>query len=97
MCPTAWRRQSAPRRRPARGPPAQPDFPALEREVLEYWEAGDTFRESIRRRPADDEFVFYDKYDSTAYWCVETQRGFGPDGLPVRPDCCTGERDCCKH
>jgi isoleucyl-tRNA synthetase len=40
--------------------PAQPDFPALEREVLDYWEAGDTFRESIRQRPADDEFVFYD-------------------------------------
>jgi isoleucyl-tRNA synthetase len=40
--------------------PAQPDFPALEREVLDYWEAGDTFRESIRQRPAGDEFVFYD-------------------------------------
>jgi isoleucyl-tRNA synthetase len=40
--------------------PAQPDFPVLEREVLDYWEAGDTFRESIRRRPASDEFVFYD-------------------------------------
>ena len=34
--------------------PAQPDFPALEREVLDYWEAGDTFRESIRQRPAGD-------------------------------------------
>jgi len=44
-----------------------------------------------------DEFTFYDKYDSTAYWCAETQRGFGPDGGPVRPDCCSGERDCCKH
>ena len=40
--------------------PAQPDFPALEREVLDYWDASDTFRESIRQRPADDEFVFYD-------------------------------------
>jgi isoleucyl-tRNA synthetase len=40
--------------------PAQPDFPALEREVLDHWEAGDTFRASIRQRPADDEFVFYD-------------------------------------
>ena len=47
--------------------------------------------------PDPDEFRFYDKYDSTAYWCVETSRGFGPDGQPVRPDCCTGERDCCKH
>ena len=40
--------------------PAQPDFPALERDVLGYWDASDTFRESIRQRPADDEFVFYD-------------------------------------
>jgi isoleucyl-tRNA synthetase len=40
--------------------PAQPDFPALERDVLEYWDASDTFRESVRQRPADDEFVFYD-------------------------------------
>src|SRR6516165_3596999 len=24
--------------------PAQPDFPALEREVLDYWDASDTFR-----------------------------------------------------
>ena len=38
--------------------------------------------------PDPDEFSFYDKYDSTAYWCAETQRGFGPDGAPVRPDCC---------
>ena len=40
--------------------PAQPSFPALEREVLEYWEGADTFRTSIRQRPADREFVFYD-------------------------------------
>ena len=43
--------------------------------------------------PDPDEFTFYDKYDGTAYWCVETQRGFGPDGNPVRPDCCSGERE----
>jgi isoleucyl-tRNA synthetase len=40
--------------------PAQPDFPALERDVLAYWQAQDTFRASVRQRPADDEFVFYD-------------------------------------
>jgi len=44
-----------------------------------------------------DEFKFYDPYDAAAYWCVETASGFGPDGKPVRPDCCSGERDCCKH
>jgi isoleucyl-tRNA synthetase len=40
--------------------PAQPSFPALEQGVLEYWRAHDTFRASIRQRPADSEFVFYD-------------------------------------
>ena len=33
--------------------PAQPNFPALEREVLDYWQAQDTFRASVRQRPAD--------------------------------------------
>jgi isoleucyl-tRNA synthetase len=40
--------------------PAQPHFPSLERDVLERWEASDTFQESVRQRPADREFVFYD-------------------------------------
>ncbi len=40
--------------------PAQPNFPALERDVLEHWRAHDTFRASVRQRPQDREFVFYD-------------------------------------
>jgi isoleucyl-tRNA synthetase len=40
--------------------PAQPNFPALERDVLGYWQASDTFRASVEQRPADREFVFYD-------------------------------------
>jgi hypothetical protein len=47
--------------------------------------------------PYPEESQFYDAYDSTAYWCVETQQAFGPDGQPARPDCCGGDRDCCKH
>ena len=47
--------------------------------------------------PYPEELSFYDPYDATAYWCVETQRGFGPDGKPVRPDVCGGDRVCCKH
>jgi isoleucyl-tRNA synthetase len=42
------------------GVPAQPDFPALERDVLAYWRAQDTFRASVQQRPEDREFVFYD-------------------------------------
>ena len=37
-----------------------PDFPALEREVLDYWAADDTFRASIARRDGAEEYVFYD-------------------------------------
>ena len=37
-----------------------PDFPALELEVLEYWDRDDTFRASIARRDGAPEYVFYD-------------------------------------
>jgi isoleucyl-tRNA synthetase len=44
--------------------PASPSFPALEREVLAYWAADDTFQASIDQREAGiggaNEFVFYD-------------------------------------
>ncbi|MFC5949922.1 isoleucine--tRNA ligase [Pseudonocardia lutea] len=44
--------------------PAHPAFPQLEREVLKYWEADDTFAASVEARPAGEngsnEFVFYD-------------------------------------
>jgi isoleucyl-tRNA synthetase len=42
------------------GVPAQPNFPALEEDVLGYWQANDTFRASIENRSAAQEFVFYD-------------------------------------
>lgn len=44
-----------------------------------------------------DELTFYDAYEGTAYWCVTTQSGFGPDGQPVRPDVCRSGRGCCRH
>ncbi|HVR80140.1 MAG TPA: isoleucine--tRNA ligase [Acidimicrobiia bacterium] len=36
------------------------DIPAMEREVLRLWRDTNAFAESIRRRPADNEYVFYD-------------------------------------
>ena len=36
------------------------DFPSLETEVLELWDQIDAFAESVRMRPADNEYVFYD-------------------------------------
>ena len=43
-----------------------------------------------------DERTFYDSYESSAYWCVDTQSGFGPDGQLVRADVCCGDRGCCR-
>ncbi|MSW20089.1 MAG: class I tRNA ligase family protein, partial [Actinobacteria bacterium] len=38
----------------------QPNLPALESEVLAFWEGDRTFVNSVEQRPLDDEFVFYD-------------------------------------
>lgn len=37
-----------------------PKFPALEAEVLEFWDSDDTFRSSIQQRDGAPEYVFYD-------------------------------------
>jgi hypothetical protein len=42
-----------------------------------------------------DEQTFYDTFDQTAYWCVWTQTGFGPDREPCRADTCQAGRSCC--
>ncbi len=39
---------------------ATADFPAMEREILEFWEQNDAFHESNRRREGGSTFVFYD-------------------------------------
>ncbi|MEV4352211.1 isoleucine--tRNA ligase [Actinoplanes sp. NPDC049596] len=48
----------------ATGVPASPDLPAVERAVLEHWEADKTFEASVDQRPAGEnganEYVFYD-------------------------------------
>ena len=40
--------------------PGAPEFPALEREVLDYWASDDTFRASVQMREGAPEYVFYD-------------------------------------
>ena len=37
-----------------------PNFPALESDVLQYWDSDDTFRASVARRDGAPEYVFYD-------------------------------------
>ena len=43
--------------KPASGPP---NFPALEADVLDFWDSDDTFRASVARRDDAPEYVFYD-------------------------------------
>jgi isoleucyl-tRNA synthetase len=49
-----------PRHRPDAPLDASPSFPALEREVLQGWKDGDTFRKSVAAREGCEEWVFYD-------------------------------------
>ena len=37
-----------------------PDFPAIERRVLDRWKTEGTFEESVQARPDDSDWVFYD-------------------------------------
>ena len=47
--------------RQAQGPISpSPRFPEIERDVLAFWEADDTFRASIAQREGAEEWVFYD-------------------------------------
>src|SRR5690606_22507226 len=39
---------------------ATPQFPAIERRILERWEQEKTFERSVESRPAEAEYVFYD-------------------------------------
>src|SRR3954465_3848469 len=48
---------AGPRHRPV---DSQPDFPALEQEVLARWRERDVFGESIRRREGAKQWVFYE-------------------------------------
>jgi hypothetical protein len=34
---------------------------------------------------------------ASAYWCLKTQKSFGPDGEVVSAENCRGHRGCCEH
>lgn len=38
----------------------QPDFPEIEKKVLQYWDTEDTFKKSLENRKGNEEFIFYD-------------------------------------
>ena len=40
---------------------------------------------------------FADQIEATSFWCVCTQKAFGPDGQPVGPEACGKGRACCEH
>jgi hypothetical protein len=46
---------------------------------------------------ADLDPIYRDPIEATAYWCVCTQKAFGPDGLPAGPAHCRHGRACCEH
>ncbi len=38
-----------------------------------------------------------DAIEPTAFWCMCTQKAFGPDGHPVTARDCVNGRGCCEH
>ena len=38
-----------------------------------------------------------EEIEATAYWCLCTQKSFGPDGHAVAPADCRTSRGCCEH
>lgn len=40
---------------------------------------------------------YREDFDATAFWCVCTQRAFGPDGEPVSAEQCGSARGCCER
>jgi hypothetical protein len=38
-----------------------------------------------------------DAIEPTAFWCMCTQKPFGPDGHPVNARDCVAGRGCCDH
>jgi hypothetical protein len=41
--------------------------------------------------------LYRDWLEATAYWCVCTQKNYGPDGHPVSAEACRSGRECCEH
>jgi hypothetical protein len=39
---------------------------------------------------------YRDWIEATAYWCVCTQKAFGPDGKPATAASCRAGRSCCE-
>jgi hypothetical protein len=49
-----------------------------------------------------DPVAYESEYDrdwlgASAYWCLKTQKSFGPDGGVVTAEACCGDRGCCEH
>jgi hypothetical protein len=40
---------------------------------------------------------FDDQLGASSYWCVCTQKAFGPDGRAVNACDCVVGRECCDH
>ena len=51
----------------------------------------------VRPETGDLDPIYRDPIEATSYWCVCTQKAFGPDGLPAGPAECGRGRSCCEH
>lgn len=46
---------------------------------------------------AQDADDYQEHLGASSFWCVCTQKAFGPDGQPVSPEGCCAGRGCCEH
>jgi hypothetical protein len=44
-----------------------------------------------------DADAYQEHLGSSSFWCLCTQKAFGPDGAPVSPENCCAGRVCCEH
>ncbi len=45
---------------PLRAMPGSPSFPALEQEILQFWDDQDIYHQSLKRRESGPSFVFFE-------------------------------------
>jgi hypothetical protein len=51
----------------------------------------------VRPEAGDLDPIYRDPIEATSYWCICTQKAFGPDGQPATPGTCGPGRSCCDH
>ena len=73
------------------------DHPPLHSRQLTMIHCGNLRHKGMYVLPdtADLDPIYRDPIEATSYWCICTQKAFGPDGLPAGPAHCRHGRACC--